>query len=109
MAKILDSEYEDVREKAIKIISDIIEAGKEGLKDGQQHPYRQQLSDDGTIAKLISIFVDKKNHNIEYNLRKTLIYLFKAFPLPSEIRVDLIEYLKVVNDFNDLALLAECL
>lgn len=34
MAKILDSEYEDVREKAIKIISDIIEAGKEGLKDG---------------------------------------------------------------------------
>jgi hypothetical protein len=67
----------------------------------------------GTITKLIQLFEDKDNNNIHKNIAQSLSCLFKALPIPLEIRKDVIGelkwegYFKKIN-FDELSLLAEC-
>ncbi|KAA6386602.1 MAG: hypothetical protein EZS28_017870, partial [Streblomastix strix] len=108
MAKVMQSEDVKVRKHAIEIIYNIIEAGEQGLKDGEYNPYLETLNDQGIIEKLILLLWIENN---EYNSRifaKTLAHLFKAFPLPQEMKNDLIQKLKVGIDWFELTLLAEC-
>ncbi|KAA6392428.1 MAG: hypothetical protein EZS28_012044 [Streblomastix strix] len=98
----------DVRIMAIEIISNIIKAGLDGLKEGQQHPYRQQLTDDGTTPKLFVVFIKEKFENIRIKITHIFSYLYKAFPLPNEVRQDVIENMNKDENLKEVAFLAEC-
>ncbi|KAA6311143.1 MAG: hypothetical protein EZS28_056184, partial [Streblomastix strix] len=87
----------------------IISSGLEGLKEGEKHPFHQQLEQDGTIAKLIQSFKDRIKKDIHSSIAQILAILYKANQLPVEIRRDVIEEQKMNNNFDELALLAECL
>ncbi|KAA6391256.1 MAG: hypothetical protein EZS28_013216 [Streblomastix strix] len=87
------NEY-DVYNTALLITKEIIDAGFEGLKEGEQHPYLKQLIKDRIMTKQFSI---------------QFVGLFKAFPLPPIIGRDLTTSIKqLFANINDLALLAEC-
>ncbi|KAA6357734.1 MAG: hypothetical protein EZS28_046739, partial [Streblomastix strix] len=108
MIKILDSDIFDIRIMAIVIISHIMEAGIFGLKEGDQHPYLQQLVTDGSVARLIQIQQSKEREEIQEYIAEIFAFLFKSFPLPELIRKDVIEQLKDQSHFNGITLLAEC-
>ncbi|KAA6397643.1 MAG: hypothetical protein EZS28_006832 [Streblomastix strix] len=95
---------------AVWIISYIVKAELEELEDGAQNPLHQQLTDNGTILQLITIFKDKDNkpNHIVESIAEVLAYLFKALPLPQDIDKEIIKQLKNEINFNELALLAEC-
>ncbi|KAA6385427.1 MAG: hypothetical protein EZS28_019044 [Streblomastix strix] len=102
-----ESQDKDVREYAIEIINHIIQNGAIELKEGQQHPYHNQLSSDGTITKLIQQFKDKNKDIIHFYIAQTFAYLFKALPLPPDIKKDIIEKFKP-DEIEELAFIAEC-
>ncbi|KAA6366155.1 MAG: hypothetical protein EZS28_038318, partial [Streblomastix strix] len=106
MIKMLNSEEYWIRDKSLEIINNIIRAGVNELKEGQKHPFHSALKEDGTISKLIQMFKDDK-YNIRSDIAQILSCLFKAQPLPDEIKNDIIKILKELIDFDDLALLSE--
>ncbi|KAA6384632.1 MAG: hypothetical protein EZS28_019843 [Streblomastix strix] len=101
-------DFVEYTRKSLNSISLIkFKAGIKGLKVGEQHPYYQQLMDDGTIPKLIQIFKGEKDEDIHDYIAQTLAYLFKALLLPTEIKNDVIEQLKKEEYFDGLAILTE--
>ncbi|KAA6399944.1 MAG: hypothetical protein EZS28_004528 [Streblomastix strix] len=103
-----ESSDKDVREEVSWIILNVIKLGAKELEEGQQHPFYQQLSSDGTISKLIQQFKNKKDKDIHDEIAQTIAYLFRTLPLPPDIRKDIIEKLKIDSDFDELAFTAEC-
>ncbi|KAA6384631.1 MAG: hypothetical protein EZS28_019842 [Streblomastix strix] len=106
MVKMVGSEDYKVRKKSIEIILNIIKVGIEGLKEGEQHPYYQKLQSDQTIQKLIQLFKDEKDRDTINYIAQTLAHIFKARPLPTEIKNDIIEELKPC-EIDELAFLSE--
>ncbi|KAA6372484.1 MAG: hypothetical protein EZS28_031989, partial [Streblomastix strix] len=103
----IDSEDGNVRNTAILTIENIIIPGLDGIKEGDQHPYRKQLQSDGTIPKLIKFIEDKEKY--QYQRRQTiniLFVLFKAYPLPPEFS----SQIQDIKQFfiSQLTLVAEC-
>ncbi|KAA6375850.1 MAG: hypothetical protein EZS28_028622 [Streblomastix strix] len=93
----------------------MIESGAKGLGEGQQHPFLQPLSNDGTVVNLIQLLkVRNKSNENELSLHekfgiisKILANLFKATQIPSEIGLDAINILKRNHDYTELVYLAE--
>ncbi|KAA6398439.1 MAG: hypothetical protein EZS28_006036 [Streblomastix strix] len=110
MMKIVVSQDQDVQWRSIWIIYYIIKAGTDGVKQGAQHPYKQQLTADKTIDKLIQMFNDDDIESIHLQIALILAILFKATKLPSEISLKVIQSLKgyMKTYFFELAVLAEC-
>ncbi|KAA6378351.1 MAG: hypothetical protein EZS28_026119 [Streblomastix strix] len=107
MIKILDCLDKDVRDKSNGIILNIIKAGANELEEGQQHPYYNQLSSDGTISQLIQLYKNEDESIVQYSFEQTFAYLFRTLPLPPIIRKEIVDLLKIVSDFEQLAFLAE--
>ncbi|KAA6383103.1 MAG: putative kinase domain protein, partial [Streblomastix strix] len=132
MAQIQDSDEKDTRGKACEIISEIIEAGINGLKEGEQHPFLKPLIDDGTVNKLIQALGNQNNgltgdktvisisslyeyktgtlDDVTAIIATFLAKLYKASPLPLNIKQEIIHeliYGKVIK-YNELLLLTEC-
>ncbi|KAA6357911.1 MAG: hypothetical protein EZS28_046562, partial [Streblomastix strix] len=63
MVKMLDCKDEEVRMKASQIISDIVIAAGEQVKEGVKHPYLKELGDIGAVSKLIELLKDKECEN----------------------------------------------
>ncbi|KAA6365489.1 MAG: hypothetical protein EZS28_038984, partial [Streblomastix strix] len=108
MSIMIGSQDEQVRMIATDIIGNIVINGVEGTKDGEKHPFHERLNSDGTINRLIDIFNDINKEDIHFYIKRILVFLFKAAPLPSQIVLDVIKELKQWNDFKEIALLAEC-
>ncbi|KAA6389517.1 MAG: hypothetical protein EZS28_014957 [Streblomastix strix] len=109
MTKILDCKDSEVYYKAKQIIINITIAATEGLKEQEQHPYRQQLADDGTIHKLFSLLKNYYLQEIHIDISYILAILFKAFSLPSETGEAIIKNLIWKDDYyNGFAFLTEC-
>ncbi|KAA6372310.1 MAG: hypothetical protein EZS28_032163 [Streblomastix strix] len=102
-----ESQDKDVKKYAIDNINQIIQNGAIELKEGQQHPYHNQLSSDGTITKLIQQFKDYDNTDFKLKIANSFAYLFKALPLPPDIKKEIIELLKPAF-IEELAFIAEC-
>lgn len=64
MIRFLASKDILIRQKMIWIVIHISRASLEGLKEGEQHPFLQTLSNDGTIDKLIHFFSQEKAGDI---------------------------------------------
>ncbi|KAA6395135.1 MAG: hypothetical protein EZS28_009338 [Streblomastix strix] len=106
--KILQSEDRLVRKKGSVIILNIIKLGVLGLKEQEQHPFLNSLTNDGTISEIIELFNDNNKKDIHGWIAHSLARLFKAQPLPNKINKKVILVIKDVQDFDGLALLAEC-
>ncbi|KAA6382918.1 MAG: hypothetical protein EZS28_021554 [Streblomastix strix] len=103
----LDTKDYYVKFKINAIILNIIKAGLTGLKEGQQHPYLQILTNNGIVTQLFgTIDFD----NILKQTALFLSYLYKATPIPTEYRRKIIKILKSLNIeyYDSLAMLAEC-
>ncbi|KAA6386731.1 MAG: hypothetical protein EZS28_017743 [Streblomastix strix] len=107
MTQMLDTKDYYVKIKVNAIILNIIKAGVFDLKDGQQHPYLQTLTNNGIIAQLFET-IDMKD--ILKQTALYLSYLYKAAPIPIEYRRKIIMKLKSLNNkyYDSLAMLAEC-
>ncbi|KAA6398669.1 MAG: putative Serine/threonine-protein kinase Nek3 [Streblomastix strix] len=95
MANMIDSEYEAVRKTSMIIIQTIIAAGGLNLKIGQQHPFLQQLTDDGSVDRFIVLFLDQSREKqlqqqLNAEISKILVRLFKSIPMPAEINEEII-------------------
>ncbi|KAA6375146.1 MAG: hypothetical protein EZS28_029328 [Streblomastix strix] len=101
------SNNENIRNKAEDIICNVVKPRLDGLKEGQQHQYHNQLQLDGTITKLVQLFKDEEDEYIHFEIALTISYLFKALPLPPEIKNNVIQKLKQ-NHIYELSLLSEC-
>ncbi|KAA6404309.1 MAG: hypothetical protein EZS28_000171 [Streblomastix strix] len=103
----IDSKDKDIRKSVIYIISHIIGADFKLLKEGQQHPLRQQLTNDGTIAKMIQLYKDKENKNIDFKISEIIAHILKASELNADSNVEIIQLFKEKTRFDELALIAE--
>ncbi|KAA6374410.1 MAG: hypothetical protein EZS28_030063, partial [Streblomastix strix] len=74
MVKMLDCKDEEVRMKASQIISDIVIAGGEQVKEGVKHPYLKELGDIGAVSKLIELLKDKECKGLYKNKFKLIVY-----------------------------------
>ncbi|KAA6358149.1 MAG: hypothetical protein EZS28_046325 [Streblomastix strix] len=107
MIKILESEGYIILLKSAEIIINIIKAGLIELNEGQQHPYLQQLIDDGSVTKLVELFKLKKLDMAHFKIAQMLSMIYKSRPLQLEIGENVIDQLKVHNDYKGLEFLAE--
>ncbi|KAA6358353.1 MAG: hypothetical protein EZS28_046120, partial [Streblomastix strix] len=99
--KVIDGRITDIIEMVIK-------PKPNTLKEGQQNPYLKQLINDGTVEKLSEI-INNDNYSVFYHrkIAELIAYIFKAAPLPSDIKEKVVDQLR--NGENDeLCLLAEC-
>ncbi|KAA6403771.1 MAG: hypothetical protein EZS28_000709 [Streblomastix strix] len=87
MINILDSQDVDIQNKALQIITSIIRTG--------------------LIDILIQIFTNQFKWNIHYQIAQILAQIFKSLPLPVEIRSNVIQCLKIYEDIDNIALVAE--
>ncbi|KAA6392910.1 MAG: hypothetical protein EZS28_011565 [Streblomastix strix] len=111
MLKIIDSEDFEIIYSAIEIIANIIKIALNGLKEGEQHPYLIQLSEDGTVSKLIQIFKNEDYVSIEEDFAEIFAFLYKNTPLPKEIQEKVVKVLKTSQfgpQIDNLCLLSEC-
>ncbi|KAA6402842.1 MAG: hypothetical protein EZS28_001629 [Streblomastix strix] len=95
----------------IRFLALNIEAGLDGLKEGEQHPYYPQLLTVGIVNKLIETIKDNNNNKDNHRVvAQSLSCLFKAQPLPIYAGKQITEKLKErlpIPYFSGLALLAE--
>ncbi|KAA6359625.1 MAG: hypothetical protein EZS28_044848 [Streblomastix strix] len=107
MVKIIDSHDHKVVAEAFSLIEGMINCI--GKKDEQrkQNPFCQSLIDNGIVDKLIQ-HIDSRRGNYNIQIAHLFAYLFKAAPLPSQIRKQVIDQLFEREDFDKLLLLAEC-
>ncbi|KAA6365743.1 MAG: hypothetical protein EZS28_038730 [Streblomastix strix] len=108
MNKLIDSKDQEVINDVVWIIYWIIKAENKELKEGQQHPSNQILTNDGTVANLIRIIQDKDKENIHHDIALIFSYIFKTLPLPEDIKKQVLQQLKYHDDFDEIAYLAEC-
>ncbi|KAA6359068.1 MAG: hypothetical protein EZS28_045406 [Streblomastix strix] len=108
MIRFLDSQKILVSIKMMDIIANVIIAGSKDLKEREQNPFYKPLNQNEMIKKLITFFSDKSKKKIYKKIVNVIAVLFKTYPLPKDISEDLVEQLKIYNNFNEMVLLAEC-
>ncbi|KAA6401177.1 MAG: hypothetical protein EZS28_003295 [Streblomastix strix] len=104
----LDFKDKECSLEYFKIESSIIEAENQRLKDGEQHPYMKQLSEDGTLTKILQAFINEKNEDKQRILMNSLGSLYKAAPLPIDTQKLIIDFLRKEKKFEIMSYLAEC-
>ncbi|KAA6352821.1 MAG: hypothetical protein EZS28_051652, partial [Streblomastix strix] len=109
MVKLLNSRNRQAQLDSGRVITNIINSGLEGIKQGEKHLFYQQLSEDGTLKKLQSWMNDDSKREIQSQIAKILAQLYKSIALPQEIKKKVIEQLKDKKfpDLDGLAYLAE--
>ncbi|KAA6392762.1 MAG: hypothetical protein EZS28_011709 [Streblomastix strix] len=106
---LLKNKDKNIQNLTLQTYSYIIKSGIQGLKDRELHPYRQTLTKNGIVSKLIQILKDRnKDKSDNSEIIESLACLFKSLLLPSEIKNDVINELKLKDKYDFLALLAEC-
>ncbi|KAA6394038.1 MAG: hypothetical protein EZS28_010436 [Streblomastix strix] len=102
------NQYVDLREKILDILGTIIKPATDNLQEGQQHPYLKPLTDDGTIKQLSKI-IDNDDYQDHFcKIAEIFAQLFKAAPLPAEIKEKVVCKVEYNFKYDELCLLAEC-